>query len=194
MSPTASRSKVPKPFPRDPSDLDGRAVDIARALAMDAVQKANSGHPGTPMALAPLAHLLFSEVMRHDPTDPAWAGRDRFVLSAGHASMLLYSQLFLTGYGLSVDDLQAFRQWGSRTPGHPEHGHTLGVETTTGPLGQGFGNAVGMAMAARHTAAVWDPEGDGLFDHTVWCICSDGDLEEGIASEAASLAGHQRLG
>ncbi len=185
---------MPKPFPRDPSDLDGRAVDVARALAMDAVQKANSGHPGTPMALAPVTHLLFSELMRHDPTDPAWAGRDRFILSAGHASMLLYAQLFLTGYGLSLDDLKAFRQWGSRTPGHPEHGHTLGVETTTGPLGQGIGNAVGMAMAARHTAAVWDSEGAGLFDHTVWCICSDGDLEEGIASEAASLAGHQRLG
>ncbi|HVF21376.1 MAG TPA: transketolase [Mycobacteriales bacterium] len=169
-------------------------MDCARALAMDAVQKANSGHPGTPMALAPLAHLLFSELMQHDPADPQWAGRDRFILSAGHASMLLYSQLFLTGYGVSLDDLKAFRQWGSRTPGHPEHGHTLGVETTTGPLGQGVGNAVGMAMAARHTAAVWDPEGTGVFDHTVWCICSDGDLEEGVASEAASLAGHQRLG
>ncbi|HVE97729.1 MAG TPA: transketolase [Mycobacteriales bacterium] len=194
MSNAAHRPKAASPFPRDPADLDGRSIDIARALAMDAVQKANSGHPGTPMALAPLAHLLFAEVMRHDPTDPHWAGRDRFVLSAGHASMLLYAQLYLTGYGLSLDDLAAFRQWGSRTPGHPEHGHTLGVETTTGPLGQGVGNAVGMAMAARHTAAVWDPEGTGLFDHTIWCICSDGDLEEGIASEAASLAGHQQLG
>ncbi|HVF20671.1 MAG TPA: transketolase, partial [Mycobacteriales bacterium] len=194
MSKAASKSTAGGRFPRDPEDLDGRAIDIARALAMDAVQKANSGHPGTPMALAPLAHLLFSELMQHDPADPQWAGRDRFILSAGHASMLLYSQLFLTGYGLSLDDLKAFRQWGSRTPGHPEHGHTLGVETTTGPLGQGVGNAVGMAMAARHTAAGWDPEGTGLFDHTVWCICSDGDLEEGIASEAASLAGHQRLG
>jgi transketolase len=174
-------------------DVDERAVDVARALAMDAVQKANSGHPGTPMALAPLAHTLFQEVLRHDPTDPHWAGRDRFVLSAGHASLLLYAQLYLTGYGLSLDDLKAFRQWGSRTPGHPEHGHTLGVETTTGPLGQGFANAVGMAMALRHTAAQWDPEGDGLFEPTIYVVCSDGDLEEGIASEAASLAGHQRL-
>ena len=177
-----------------PKDLDERAVDVARALAMDAVQKANSGHPGTPMALAPLAHTLFQEVLRHDPSDPHWAGRDRFVLSAGHASMLLYAQLFLTGYGLSLDDVTAFRQWGSRTPGHPEHGHTLGVETTTGPLGQGVGNAVGMAMALRHTAALWDPEGEGLFDPTVYVICSDGDLQEGVAAEAASLAGHQRLG
>jgi transketolase len=175
-------------------DLDERAIDVARALAMDAVQRANSGHPGTPMALAPLAHTLFQEILRHDPTDPHWAGRDRFVLSAGHASMLLYAQLYLTGYGLSLDDIEHFRQWGSRTPGHPEHGHTLGVETTTGPLGQGFANAVGMAMALKHTAAVWDPEGDGLFDPTVYVICSDGDLEEGVSAEAASLAGHQRLG
>ena len=159
---------------------------------MDAVEKANSGHPGTPMALAPLAHLLFQEFVRHDPRTPDWPGRDRFVLSAGHASMLLYSQLFLTGYGLSVDDLKAFRQFGSRTPGHPEHGHTPGVETTTGPLGQGFGNAVGMAMAARRLTGLWG--GDDLFDPTFWVICSDGDLQEGVASEAASLAGHQRLG
>jgi transketolase len=175
-------------------DLDERAIDVARALAMDAVQKANSGHPGTPMALAPLAHTLFQQVLRHDPTDPQWAGRDRFVLSAGHASMLLYAQLYLTGYGLSLDDVEHFRQWGSRTPGHPEHGHTLGVETTTGPLGQGIGNAVGMAMALRHTSTVWDPEGEGLFDPTVYVVCSDGDLEEGISAEAASLAGHQALG
>ena len=172
-------------------DIDERAIDVARALAMDAVQKANSGHPGTPMALAPLAHTLFQEILRHDPSDPHWAGRDRFVLSAGHASMLLYAQLFLTGYGLSLDDIRAFRQWGSRTPGHPEHGHTLGVETTTGPLGQGIGNAVGMAMALRHAAAVWDPEGEGLFDPTIYVICSDGDLQEGISAEAASLAAHQ---
>ncbi|MDQ1712638.1 MAG: transketolase [Frankiaceae bacterium] len=175
-------------------DVDERAVDVARALAMDAVQKANSGHPGTPMALAPLAHTLFQEVLRHDPTDPHWAGRDRFVLSAGHASLLLYAQLFLTGYGLSLDDIKAFRQWGSRTPGHPEHGHTVGVETTTGPLGQGFANAVGMAMALRHTAAAWDPEGTGVFDPTVYVVCSDGDLEEGLSAEAASLAGHLGLG
>ena len=186
-------STPPKPK-TGPKDLDERAIDIARALAMDAVQKANSGHPGTPMALAPLAHTLFHDVLRHDPTDPHWAGRDRFVLSAGHASMLIYAQLFLTGYGLSLDDITAFRQWGSRTPGHPEYGHTLGVETTTGPLGQGFGNAVGMAMALRHTAAQWDPEGAGAFDPTVYVICSDGDLEEGVCAEAASLAGHQKLG
>jgi transketolase len=172
--------------------LDERAVDVARALAMDAVEKANSGHPGTPMALAPLAHTLFQDVLRHDPTDPAWAGRDRFVLSAGHASMLLYAQLFLTGYGLSLDDLKAFRQWGSRTPGHPELHHTAGVETTTGPLGQGFANAVGMAAAFRHTATQWGD--DALFDPTVYVVCSDGDLQEGVVAEAASFAGHQRLG
>jgi transketolase len=175
-------------------DLDARAVNIARALAMDAVQKANSGHPGTPMALAPLAHVLFQQVLRHDPRDPEWDGRDHFVLSNGHASMLLYSQLFLTGYPLALDDLKSFRQYESRTPGHPEYSHTPGVETTTGPLGQGFGNAVGMAIADRHAAAVWDGEGTGIFDRTTYVFCSDGDLQEGIASEAASLAGHQRLG
>ncbi len=175
-------------------DITQRSIDIARALAMDAVEKANSGHPGTPMALAPLAHLIFQEFLRHDPTDPQWPGRDRFVLSAGHASLLLYVQLYLTGYGLTLEDLKEFRQWGSRTPGHPEYGHTPGVETTTGPLGQGFGNAVGMAMATAHTNAIWDPEGTGVFDHTVYVVCSDGDMEEGIASEAASLAGHNRLG
>jgi transketolase len=186
-------STPPKPK-TGPKDLDERAVDVARALAMDAVQKANSGHPGTPMALAPLAHTLFQEVLRHDPSDPQWAGRDRFVLSAGHASMLIYAQLFLTGYGLSLDDLKAFRQWGSRTPGHPEVHHTAGVETTTGPLGQGFANAVGMAMAMRHTAAQWDPEGEGLFEQTIYVVCSDGDLEEGVTAEAGSLAGHHGLG
>ncbi len=181
-------------YPRDPADLDGRAIDIARALAMDAVQKANSGHPGTPMALAPVAHLLFQEFLRHDPRDPDWAGRDRFVLSAGHASLLLYVQLYLTGYGLTLDDITLFRQLHSRTPGHPEHGHTSGVETTTGPLGQGFANAVGMAMAARRTRQMWDPEGSGVFEPTFYVICSDGDLQEGVSAEAASLAGHQRLG
>ena len=174
------------------TDLDRRAVDVARALAMDAVEKANSGHPGTPMALAPLAHLIFQEFLAHDPTDPQWAGRDRFVLSAGHASMLLYAQLYLCGYGLTLDDLKQFRQFGSRTPGHPEHGHTPGVETTTGPLGQGFANTVGMAMAARRTRGLWDPD-SSLFDPTFYVICSDGDLQEGVSSEAASLAGHQRL-
>ncbi|MDQ1688931.1 MAG: transketolase [Frankiaceae bacterium] len=177
-------------------DIDGQAINVARALAMDAVERANSGHPGTPMALAPLAHLIFQEFLRHDPTTPDWAGRDRFVLSAGHASMLLYAQLYLTGYGLSLDDLKDFRQWASRTPGHPEHGHTVGIETTTGPLGQGFATTVGMAMAARRTRALWCADGSSgdLFDPTFYVICSDGDLEEGIASEAASLAGHQRLG
>jgi transketolase len=190
------RGKVPdSPLLAPPEDdLDARAINVARALAMDAVQQANSGHPGTPMALAPLAHLLFQEFVRHDPTNPDWPGRDHFVLSAGHASMLLYAQLFLTGYGLSIDDLKAFRQFESRTPGHPEYSHTPGVETTTGPLGQGFANAVGMAIADRHAAAVWDPEGTGVFDRTTYVICSDGDLQEGVSSEAASLAGHQRLG
>ena len=178
------------------TDIDGQAINTARALAMDAVERANSGHPGTPMALAPLAHVIFQEFLRHDPSAPDWAGRDRFVLSAGHASMLLYAQLYLTGYGLSLDDLKDFRQWDSRTPGHPEHGHTAGVETTTGPLGQGFATTVGMAMAARRTRALWDADGSSgdLFDPTFYVICSDGDLEEGISSEAASLAGHQRLG
>jgi transketolase len=180
-----------------PTDLDRRAIDVARALAMDAVEKAASGHPGTPMALAPLAHVIYQEFLRHDPRDPDWAGRDRFVLSCGHASMLLYAQLFLTGYGLSLDDLKRFRQLGSRTPGHPEHGHTPGVETTTGPLGQGFATAVGMAMAARRSRGLWDPKakaGASVFDHHFYVVASDGDLQEGVTSEAASLAGHQRLG
>ncbi len=193
---TSVRGKVPDSALLAPAadDLDARAINVARALAMDAVQQANSGHPGTAMALAPLAHVLFQEFLRHDPTNPDWAGRDHFVLSAGHASMLLYSQLFLTGYGLSLEDLKQFRQFESRTPGHPEYSHTPGVETTTGPLGQGFANAVGMAIADRHAAAVWDPEGTGIFDRTTYVICSDGDLQEGVSSEAASLAGHQRLG
>jgi len=175
-------------------DLDARTINIARALAMDAVQKANVGHPGTAMALAPLAHLIYQEFLRHDPRDPDWAGRDHFVLSSGHASMLLYAQLYLTGYGMSLDDLRAFRQFESRTPGHPEYSHTPGVETTTGPLGQGFANAVGMALADRRAAAMWDEEGTGIFDRTTYVLCSDGDLEEGISHEAASFAGHQQLG
>ena len=175
-------------------DLDARTINVARALAMDAVQQANSGHPGTAMALAPVAHLIYQEFLRHDPRDPDWAGRDHFLLSCGHASMLLYSQLFLTGYGLSLDDLRAFRQFESRTPGHPEYSHTPGVETTTGPLGQGFANAVGMAIADRRAAHMWDEEGTGIFDRTTYVICSDGDLEEGISHEAASFAGHQQLG
>jgi transketolase len=179
------------------TDLDKRAVDTVRTLAMDAVQKVGNGHPGTAMSLAPAAYLLFQRYLRHDPTDPAWPGRDRFVLSAGHSSLTLYIQLYLSGYGLELDDLKSLRTWGSLTPGHPEHGHTAGVETTTGPLGQGIGNAVGMAMATRRERGLLDPdapEGESLFDHQIYCIASDGDIEEGISSEASSLAGTQRLG
>jgi transketolase len=178
------------------TDLDRRAVDTVRTLAMDAVEKAGSGHPGTAMSLAPAAYLLFQRLLRHDPTDPQWLGRDRFVLSCGHTSLTLYVQLYFSGYGLGIDDLKALRQWGSLTPGHPEYRHTLGVETTTGPLGQGFGNAVGMAMAARRIRGLFDPDaepGTSPFDHTIWAFASDGDIEEGVGSEAASLAGHQRL-
>jgi transketolase len=181
----------------DWTDLDRKAVDTARVLAMDAVQKVGNGHPGTAMSLAPVAYLLFQKVMRHNPADPSWAGRDRFVLSAGHSSITLYTQLFLGGWGLEIDDLKSLRTWGSKTPGHPEHGHTAGVETTTGPLGQGVGNAVGMAMAARREKGLLDPaarEGESVFDHHVYCICSDGDLEEGVSAEASSIAGVQRLG
>ena len=183
--------------PLDWSDLDRRAVDTARVLAMDAVQKVGNGHPGTAMSLAPAAYLLFQKVMRHDPADPSWPGRDRFVLSCGHTSLTLYNQLFLAGFGLGIEDLKALRTWGSRTPGHPEHGHTAGVETTTGPLGQGVANAVGMAMAARRERALLDPDtpaGQSPFDHFIYAICSDGDLQEGVSAEASSLAGHQKLG
>ncbi|MFI1206255.1 transketolase [Streptomyces sp. NPDC020802] len=179
------------------TELDRRAVDTARLLAADAVQKVGNGHPGTAMALAPAAYTLFQKVMRHDPADPEWTGRDRFVLSPGHTSLTLYTQLFLSGYELELDDLKAFRTHGSKTPGHPEYGHTAGVETTTGPLGQGAANAVGMAMAARYERGLFDPdapEGESPFDHTIWAIVSDGDLEEGISAEASSLAGHQKLG
>ena len=179
------------------TDLDQRTVDTVRALAMDAVEEAGSGHPGTAMSLAPAAYLLFQRIMRHDPTDPDWAGRDRFVLSAGHSSLTLYIQLYLSGYGLTLDDLKGLRKWGSLTPGHPEHGHTIGVETTTGPLGQGLGNAVGMAMAARRERGLFDPEppfGESPFDHYIYSIASDGDIEEGISHEVSSLAGHQKLG
>ncbi|MFF1873797.1 transketolase [Streptomyces sp. CB03911] len=179
------------------TELDERTVDTARVLAMDAVQKVGNGHPGTAMSLAPAAYLIFQRFLRHDPTDPSWVGRDRFVLSPGHTSLTLYTQLYLSGYGLELDDLKAFRVAGSRTPGHPEHGHTAGVETTTGPLGQGIANAVGMAMAARYERGLFDPEaaaGTSPFDHTIWAIVSDGDLEEGISAEASSLAGHQKLG
>ncbi|MER5910112.1 transketolase [Streptomyces sp. NPDC001982] len=179
------------------TDLDRRAVDTARLLAADAVQQVGNGHPGTAMSLAPAAYTIFQKVMRHDPADPEWTGRDRFVLSPGHTSLTLYAQLFLAGYELELDDLKAFRTQGSKTPGHPEYGHTAGVETTTGPLGQGLANAVGMAMAARYERGLFDPEapeGTSPFDHTIWAIVSDGDLEEGVSSEASSLAGHQKLG
>jgi transketolase len=179
------------------TEQDMRAVDTIRALAMDAVQKAGSGHPGTAMSLAPAAYLLFQRLLRHDPSEPAWPGRDRFVLSAGHSSLTLYIQLYLSGYGLTLDDLRGLRTWGSLTPGHPEHGHTVGVETTTGPLGQGLANAVGMAMAARRERGLFDPDpplGESPFDHHIWVIASDGDIEEGISHEASALAGHQRLG
>jgi len=179
------------------TEIDDRAVDIARALAMDSVQKVGNGHPGTAMSLAPAAYLLFQKWMRHDPADPHWIGRDRFVLSAGHSSITLYTQLYLGGFGLELSDLQALRTWGSRTPGHPEVHHTDGVETTTGPLGQGVGNAVGMALAARRERGMYDPDapaGESPFDHGIYAICSDGDLEEGVSGEASSFAGHQGLG
>ncbi|MDQ1457426.1 MAG: transketolase, partial [Actinomycetota bacterium] len=172
-------------------ELEQRGINVIRGLAMDAVQKANSGHPGTPMALAPLANVLWTRIMKYDASAPDWPDRDRFVLSAGHASMLLYSMLYLTGYGLELDDLRQFRQWGSRTPGHPEYRHTKGVEVTTGPLGQGFANAVGFAIDEKHLRERFGPD---LCDHRVFGICSDGDFMEGISHEAASLAGHLRLG
>jgi transketolase len=187
----------PPVYPEGWTDEDSRIVDMIRTLAMDAVQKTGNGHPGTAMSLAPVAYTLFHRIMRHDPADPNWLGRDRFVLSAGHSSLTLYIQLYLSGYGLELDDLKALRTWGSLTPGHPEHGHTAGVETTTGPLGQGVGNAVGFAMAARRERGLLDPDaapGESVFDHRIFVICSDGDMEEGVSGEASSLAGHQKLG
>jgi transketolase len=172
-------------------DLDTRAVALIRGFAMDAPRHANSGHPGTAMALAPLAHVLFSRIMHHDPADPAWPDRDRFILSCGHASILLYSMLHLCGYGLELDDLRSFRQFGSRTPGHPEATHTPGVEVTTGPLGQGFGNSLGMAVAERYLRARFGAE---VMDHHTFVLASDGDLQEGLSHETASLAGHLGLG
>ena len=176
---------------------DDLVISHARALAMDAVQKVGNGHPGTAMSLAPVAYLLFQRHLKHDPSEPNWIGRDRFILSCGHSSLTLYTQLFLSGYGLEIKDLQEFRTWGSLTPGHPEFGHTAGVEMTTGPLGQGVSTAVGMAMAARFERGLFDPstiDGSSLFDHKVWVICSDGDLQEGVSSEAGSFAGTQALG
>lgn len=179
------------------TNLDDRAVSYARALAADAVQKVGNGHPGTAMSLAPVAYTLFQRHLVHDPSDPQWLGRDRFILSCGHSSLTLYIQLYLSGYGLEMKDLESFRTWGSRTPGHPEFGHTAGVEMTTGPLGQGVATAVGMAMAARFERGLLDPntpQSQSIFDHRIWVICSDGDLQEGVSAEASSLAGTQSLG
>jgi transketolase len=183
--------------PADWTETDTRAVDTVRVLAADAVEKVGSGHPGTAMSLAPLAYTLFQRAMRHDPTDPEWPGRDRFILSAGHSSLTLYIQLYLGGFGLELDDLKQLRTWGSKTPGHPEYQHTKGVETTTGPLGQGVANSVGMAMAARRERGLLDPDappGESIFDHYIYVIASDGDIEEGVTSEASSIAGRQELG
>lgn len=183
--------------PLEWTDLDQRAVDTVRVLAADAVEKVGNGHPGTAMSLAPAAYLLYQRVMRHDPTDPSWLGRDRFILSAGHSSLTQYIQLYLSGYGLELSDLEALRTWGSLTPGHPEYGHTRGVEITTGPLGQGIASSVGFAMAARRERGLLDPDaapGTSPFDHFVYVIASDGDLQEGVSSEASSIAGTQKLG
>ncbi len=175
-------------------DLDQQCVNTLRFLSVDMVQKADSGHPGLPLGAAPMAYVLWTRHLKHNPADPQWIDRDRFVLSAGHGSALLYSLLHMTGYNLSLDDIESFRQWGSKTPGHPERGHTPGVEVTTGPLGQGLANAVGMAIGEAHLAARYNRDGHDLIDHHTWAIVSDGDLMEGIASEAASLAGHLKLG
>ncbi len=198
MSDTDDLTRLTTPHvPGDWTDTDRRAVDTIRVLAADAVQKVGNGHPGTAMSLAPTAYALFQRVMRHDPTDPHWVGRDRFVLSCGHSSLTLYLQLYLSGYGLELADIEALRTWGSRTPGHPEYRHTAGVEMTTGPLGQGLASAVGMAMASRRERGLFDPDaapGTSPFDHHIYVIASDGDIEEGVTSEASSLAGTQQLG
>ena len=178
-------------------EIDRRAVDTVRVLAADAVEKVGNGHPGTAMSLAPAAYLLYQRVMNHDPADVHWPGRDRFILSAGHSSLTQYIQLYLGGFGLELQDLKELRTWGSKTPGHPEFGHTDGVEITTGPLGQGLASSVGFAYAARYERGLFDPEsapGESPFDHTIYVIASDGDIQEGITSEASSLAGHQELG
>ena len=179
------------------TELDAKAVDTARLLAVDAVEKVGNGHPGTAMSMAPVAYLLYQKVMRHDPADTHWLGRDRFVLSIGHSSLTQYTQLFLGGFGLEIDDLKSFRTWGSKTPGHPEFGHTKGVEITTGPLGQGLASAVGMAYAQRFERGLFDPkagQGTSPIDHYTYVICGDGDMQEGVTAEASSLAGHQQLG
>jgi transketolase len=201
VSETASTSEnnplLRRAVPADWTEIDTRAVDTTRVLAADAVENCGSGHPGTAMSLAPLAYTLFQRVMRHDPADPHWPARDRFILSAGHSSLTLYIQLYFAGYGLELDDLKQLRKWGSKTPGHPEYSHTAGVETTTGPLGQGLANSVGMAMAARRERGLLDPEppvGESIFDHHIYVIASDGDIEEGVTAEASSIAGRQELG
>ncbi|MDU0477752.1 transketolase [Staphylococcus chromogenes] len=188
---------VKRNYPADWTDLDTRAVDTTRVLAADAVEKVGSGHPGTAMSLAPLAYTLYQRIMRHNPTDPEWVGRDRFILSCGHTSLTQYIQLYLAGFGLEMEDLQSLRTWGALTPGHPEYGHTKGVEITTGPLGQGLASAVGMAMAARRERGLMDPEaapGESVWDHFIYVIASDGDIQEGVTAEACSLAGTQQLG
>src|SRR4029450_8963460 len=177
----------------DPS-MDQLCINTIRTLSMDAVQQANSGHPGAPMGLAPAAYVLWTRFLRHSPSNPSWPDRDRFVLSAGHGSMLLYSMLYLTGYDVPLEEIKQFRQWESRTPGHPERGMTPGAEVTTGPLGQGFGNGVGMAIAEAHLAARYNRAGFEIINHFTYAIVSDGDLMEGVAAEAASLAGHLKLG
>ena len=174
--------------------IDSLAISSIRTLSIDAIEKANSGHPGMPMGSAPMAYTLWSRYMNHNPKNPKWFNRDRFVLSAGHGSMLLYSLLHLSGYEVSMDDIKEFRQWGSKTPGHPEYGHTPGVDATTGPLGQGIAMGVGMAMAERHLAATYNKENYEVIDHYTYSICGDGDLMEGVSAEAASLAGHLKLG
>ncbi|WP_181772664.1 transketolase [Amycolatopsis pittospori] len=201
MSETASTSEknplLRRNVPADWTDLDTRAVDTVRVLAADAVENCGSGHPGTAMSLAPLAYTLFQRTLRHDPADPEWPARDRFILSAGHSSLTLYIQLYLAGFGLELEDLKQLRKWDSKTPGHPEYRHTKGVETTTGPLGQGLANGVGMAMAARRERGLLDPEpavGESIFDHYVYVVASDGDIEEGVTAEASSIAGRQELG
>ena len=202
MSKTADAAAAPpRSAPASPPtqsasgrSLEDLCINAIRVLAMDAVQKADSGHPGTPMALAPLAYVLWTQHLRYNPSDPEWINRDRFVLSAGHASMLLYSVLYLTGYDVTLEDLKQFRQWESRTPGHPEYGYTAGVETTTGPLGQGLGNAIGMAVGEAHLGAVFNRNGHSIIDHNIYFIASDGDLMEGVSHEAASFAGHLKLG
>jgi transketolase len=196
-SPAGKDEGVVTTHPKWWTDLDSKAVDTARLLAADAVQKAGSGHPGTAMSLAPLAYLLYQRVMRHDPTDPEWVGRDRFILSNGHSSLTQYCQLFLSGYGLELSDIESLRTWESRTPGHPEYHHTAGIEVTTGPLGQGVANGVGMAMASRRERGLYDPEaaaGASPFDHFIYVVAGDGCMEEGVSSEASSLAAHQQLG